>query len=127
MKTYTVLYAEDVPHYATVEIEADSDTEAIERAKAHDFGDAALEAEWNSSVCRRIVHIDDEQGTAVLGYFPLDDYRLHQASDCQAPDLINALKALREAIGGLPITILNGPLYDALHAADKVLGKEGEA
>jgi len=28
MKTYTVLYAEDVPHYVTVEIQATTDDEA---------------------------------------------------------------------------------------------------
>jgi hypothetical protein len=128
MKSYTVLYAEDVPHYATLEIEADDDAEAIERATANDFGDAALEPDWNSSVCRRIVHIEDGRGNTVLADFPLDDYRLSRASDSQAPGLINALKALREAIGGLPITIFKGPLYDALLAADRVLARvEGDA
>ena len=34
MKTYSVLYAEDVPHYGTAEIEAENDAEAIAKAKA---------------------------------------------------------------------------------------------
>ncbi len=32
MPTYSVLYAEDVPHYATVDIEAGDDAKAIELA-----------------------------------------------------------------------------------------------
>ncbi len=39
------------------------------------------------------------------------------------PKLLVALRDLRAAIGGLPITILNGPFYDALARADAVLPK----
>jgi hypothetical protein len=35
MTTYTVLFAEDVPHYGFAEIEADDDQEAIEKARAY--------------------------------------------------------------------------------------------
>jgi hypothetical protein len=35
MKTYTVIFAQDVPHYGSVEIEAKNDEAAIRRAKAY--------------------------------------------------------------------------------------------
>jgi hypothetical protein len=81
MKTYTILYAKDVPHYATVEIEADNDQDAIERAKAHDFGDAPLEADRNNAVSRRIVHIEDATGNAVGHNISLDDTLLLTGSE----------------------------------------------
>ncbi len=37
MKTYTVLYAEDVPHYAAVEIEAVDTVDAIAKAQNFDL------------------------------------------------------------------------------------------
>ena len=39
MKTYTVLYAEDVPHYATVELQAANTEDAIRAARARHTGD----------------------------------------------------------------------------------------
>ena len=33
MKTYTVIFAEDVPHYGTAEIRAGNDADAIKAAK----------------------------------------------------------------------------------------------
>jgi hypothetical protein len=87
MKTYTILYAEDVPHYASVQIEAQSDEDAIKRAKVHDFAGEALEAEWNNPVCRRIVHIEDNAGNTVANDIPLDDYvlTLQSPSNCKPP------------------------------------------
>jgi hypothetical protein len=56
MKTYSVLYAEDVPHYGFHDIEAENDQAAIEAAIAlHKRGGVSLsEAHWDSSVCARI-------------------------------------------------------------------------
>ena len=34
LKTYTVLFARDIPHYGTAEIEAESDEAALAAAKA---------------------------------------------------------------------------------------------
>jgi hypothetical protein len=42
MKTYTVLFAEDVPHYGAAEIEAEDDAAALEAAKAYDLWAKAL-------------------------------------------------------------------------------------
>jgi len=53
MKTYTVLYAEEVPHYGAHEIQAENDDAAIEAAIAlHERGSVTFDdAQWSSSVC----------------------------------------------------------------------------
>jgi hypothetical protein len=73
MKTYTVLYAEDVPHYGSHDIEAENDQAAIEAAVAlHARGDVSLnEAAWDSTVCARIVHIEDPDGNIIEKDKPL--------------------------------------------------------
>ena len=99
MKTYSVLYAEDVPHYATVEIEADSDEEAIVRAKVHDFGDASLEAEWSNGACKRIIHIEAPNGEIVADDISLDGVFIRDGGDTamrlsdNAEDMLKALEA----------------------------------
>jgi len=132
MKTYTVLYAQDVPHYCTHKIHAANDAKALRKAMKYPathnliFEDPA----WDSPVLLRIVHIEDEKGGIVAADIELDDFRLSRASDSQACDtrLAGTLRTLRDAIAGLPITILNGPLYDALHAADRELARaQGDA
>ena len=76
MKTYTVLYAEDVPHYGFHDIEAENDQAAIEAAiTLHKRGEVSLpEAHWDSTVCARIVHIEDPDGNIIVDDKPLDDY-----------------------------------------------------
>lgn len=93
MKTYTVLYAEDVPHYAAVEIQAACDEEAIAFARSCDFGDAALEPEWNNAVCKRIVHIEDDAGNILASGISLDGTLLLSGSDVR--------DAVRYALGCL--------------------------
>ena len=101
MKTYTVLFAEDVPHYCTADIEADSGEQAIEKAKSHpntgdlDFADP----DWNNPVCFRIVHIEDADGKLIADDIPLDDFFLRGGGDsdrrlCEnAEDMLKALEA----------------------------------
>lgn len=67
MKTYTVLFAEDVPHYGTVEIQAESDDAALEAAKAYDISEVTLDPEWENSVSKRIVFIDDPGLLTITG------------------------------------------------------------
>ena len=76
MKTYTVTFAEDVPYYRTLEIDAENDEQAITKAKKypanHDmqFDDP----DWNNPICQRIVHIEDDAGRTIANDIPLDNY-----------------------------------------------------
>lgn len=72
MKTYTIVLAEDVPHYGTAHITAASDAEALEAACHLDTGDHCTDADWRNAVCRRIVHIEAEEGTIVAEDIALD-------------------------------------------------------
>jgi len=78
MKTYTVLYAVDVPHYGAHEIQAENDDAAIEAAIAlHKQGSVTFnDPQWSSSVCARIVQIEDEAGAIIDEDRPIDDYFL---------------------------------------------------
>lgn len=98
---YSVLFAEDVPHYCTAEIEADSAEEAIKRAKAHpNTSDLAFDdADWSNPVCFRIVHIEDAEGQIVTADVSLDDFFLRGGGDADrrlcdnAEDMLKALEA----------------------------------
>jgi hypothetical protein len=84
MRTYSVLYAQDVPHYGTSEIEADNDDEAIEKAKAisdDDLTVLTLDPAWDSAVCTRIVHIEAPDGNLIAADVPLDAYTLIYGED----------------------------------------------
>jgi hypothetical protein len=72
MKTYTVLFAEDVPHYGTAEIQAENDAAAIEAAKAYDLSAVTTDAEWGNSACKRIVDINRLHRQ--VDYFRVGDY-----------------------------------------------------
>ncbi len=72
MKTFTVLYAEDVPHYAAVEIEAEDAYEAITKARALDTTDVPTDPDWHNAVSRRIVEVTDEDENIVIEFIPLD-------------------------------------------------------
>jgi hypothetical protein len=49
MKTYSVLFAEDVPHYGTAEIKAASDADVLAAAADADFDDLFLEPAWENA------------------------------------------------------------------------------
>jgi hypothetical protein len=52
MKTDTVLYAEDVPHYSVIEIEALDTVDAIEKAQNCDLTDVPTNPDWHNVVAR---------------------------------------------------------------------------
>ncbi len=82
MRTYSLLLASDVPHYAPCEIEAATVTEAIEAARKLTMDDAPfVDPDWEWQVCRRIVHIEDEDGVTVAENIALDDWVLIRKSD----------------------------------------------
>jgi hypothetical protein len=84
LKTYSVLYAEDIPHYGGVEIEARNDTEALRLAQSFDTDQVSYyEGCWDGAVCKRIVTIEDGTGKTVAADIPLDDYRLHHGTQAQ--------------------------------------------
>jgi hypothetical protein len=132
VKTYTVIYAEDVPHYAMGEIEARGPKAAIAKARKLDtdtFG--ACDADWNNAVCRRIVSIQDEAGNDVARDMPLDNYRLEHLTDEDATikhharELLDALErahALLDRIAdtchyedGQPVTFLEARDIEIIH------------
>jgi len=84
MRTYTVLFAQDIPHYGLVEIEADNDEAIVANAKAYwqsvesdDEPWPLTEPDHDSPILTRIVQITDDQGREVATDISLDEnYRL---------------------------------------------------
>jgi hypothetical protein len=118
MKTYTILYAQDIPHYGSVELEAESDEHVIDAARAH--WDAAKldpvnDPDWNNPVCKRIVEISDEAGRSIANDLRLDNYYL----DCAADEEITIRKHARELLEALERAhILLDRISDTLHYED---------
>ena len=118
MKTYTILYAEDVPHYGTVEIEANNDAEAIAKAKAishEDLGNTTIDPDHCNSVSKRIVHIQDAGGNDVAHDVRLDNYSLELVTD-EDINIGNHAKELLEALERAH-TLLDR-ISDTLHYED---------
>jgi len=118
MKTYTVLFAHDVPHYGSVEVNATGDVDALAKAKVHwervqrDRDEEPwpfTEAQHDSAVLARIVEIIDETGRQVAADIRLDTYLLSVApTDLSAKLIENAshmhaalLEIIRQATSGL--------------------------
>jgi hypothetical protein len=84
MKTYTILFAQDIPHYGSVEIEAENDEAIIFKAKVYwrsvESGDEPwplTEPDHDSAILTRIVQITDDHGSEVTTDISLDEnYRL---------------------------------------------------
>jgi len=104
MKTYTVIFAEDVPRYGVAEIAAEDDAGVHAAARAYDFDSLFTEPEWCSSFRRRIVEITDEGGNLVAEDIALDECFVRYGGEadrmlCEAaPDLLAALKSVQEAV-----------------------------
>lgn len=100
-KIYTVLFAEDIPHYSSTEIEATDDANAIAIAHSLDTSGLYYEAFWDGSVCKRIVSIENSSGAAIANDIPLDNYFLGQAgrSLCDAaPDLLEVVQCIDQIL-----------------------------
>jgi len=105
MKNYSILFAQDVPHYGTAEIAAADDADALVKAKALDPGEVCTDPAWDDPVCRRIVHIEDPSGKVIEQDIALDDFFLRHAQniDPHLCDAAPALKAALESIAAIPL------------------------
>jgi hypothetical protein len=104
LRTYTVLFAEDIPHYGSTDIEATDAAHALRVAEALDTSDIYYEASWDTAVCKRIVSIEDSRGAIIAEDIPLDHYFLRNGGQ---PD-----RLLCEAAAGL---------LEAVQYADQIL------
>src|SRR5690242_4286649 len=115
MKTYSVLYAEDVSHYGSTQIAAENDAEAIATAKGiseDDLCNIAVDPDHGNTSCKRIVHILDPEGQYIAADIPLDGYTIIHGDDKRriyesAPTLLKAL----ETIAAIPLW--GEPIADA--------------
>jgi hypothetical protein len=129
MKTYSVLFAEDVPHYGFAEIEAEDDVAALEAAKAYDFSSVLNDPEWENSVCKRIVHIEDPGGSTVHSDVPLDNYFLRRGNDrdrslCDAAaDMLQVLELCEEVLSDLARVDDGSPSVSALNMTRAAIAK----
>jgi hypothetical protein len=107
MKTYTILFAQDIPHYGSVEIEAKNDADALRRAKKY-WRDIQIGAEpWplydaqhDSAVSARIVLIYDEadEYREIAHDVRLDDYILLRARTAGDERILDNAKAIFKAL-----------------------------
>jgi hypothetical protein len=97
MKTYTILYAEDVPHYGTREIEVGDDSLAIARAiniRPDAMSKYTNDPDHRNPQCRRIVHIEGPDGViAEAVYLDIAD-RLRAFGPELADALADAIRAM---------------------------------
>ena len=119
MKTYSVLFAEDVPHYGTAHLEAEDDAAALEAARSYDISEIATDPEWENSVCKRIVHIEDAAGHTIFHDIPLDHYALCFASE--RADMLNALRLCEDVLSDLARIDDGTPSITALNLVRAVL------
>jgi hypothetical protein len=97
MKTYTVLYAEDVPHYGTREFDAADDTLALERARAitpEAMSNYTNDPDYNNTRCRRIVNIEGADGIIAEDIYLTPDDSLQDSAHHLAQALEFAIRAM---------------------------------
>lgn len=121
MKAYTVLFAQDVPHYGSVEIEASSDEEALEAAKALDPSEIAADPLFENAVCKRIVSIEDPDGGMPFSDVPLDGHFL--GLEKERAEMLEALELCADALSDLVRTDDGTPSISALGMARKILAR----
>jgi hypothetical protein len=105
MKTYFVVFAQDVPHYGLVEINATCDEQALAKARAYwkrvqrnTEPWPLTDPEYDSSVLARIVEITDEGGRQVAADTRLDTYLLTTAPTELSVKLIDNASQMHAAL-----------------------------
>jgi hypothetical protein len=121
MKTYTVLFAEDVPHYGTAEIEAENDAAALDAAKAYDLSEVTTDPEWENSVCKRIVYIEDVEGNTMFHDVPLDNHFL--GLEGERAEMLEALELCEDVLSDLSRLDDGTPSVSALNMVRAILAK----
>ena len=129
MKTYTVLFAEDVPHYGTAEIQAEDDAAALEAARTYDLSEVTNDAEWENSACKRIVWIEGPDGNTVAEDISLDDCFLRYGGEkdrllCEAaPEMLEALELCEDVLSELARSDDGTPSISALNMARAAIAR----
>ena len=129
MKTYTVLFAEDVPHYGVAEIKAQNHRAALEAAKAYDLSEVTTDPSWENAACKRIVHIIDAKGKVVFEDASLDDCFLRYGGEkdralCDAaPAMLEALELCEHVLSDLSRLDDGTPSISALNMTREAIAK----
>jgi hypothetical protein len=121
LKTYTVLFAEDIPHYGGVDIESRNDAEALCLARSFDTDRVSYyEGCWDGAVCKRIVSIEGADGKIIAHDIPLDEYSLRHGGQadralCEAAsDLLEVVRYTDEILSGFKPDALRNLGLDVL-------------
>jgi hypothetical protein len=101
MKTYTALFAIDVPHYGSYDIEAGDDDAAIAAAEALYKADRVVydDPAWDYAGVARIVHIEDPDGNMIVEDKALDECFIRYGGEADrllCDNAANMLAALQE-------------------------------
>jgi hypothetical protein len=129
MKTYSVLFAEDVPHYGAVEIKARNPAAALKAAKAYDLSQVTTDPVWDNSVSKRIVYIEDADGNMLHCDVPLDDYHLRHGGEAErrlcdaAAEMLRVLELCEDVLSDLARLDDGTPSVSELNAARAVIAK----
>jgi len=129
MKIYSVLFAEDVPHYGTVDMEAVSDADALEAARGYDLSQVTNDPEWENSVCKRIVHIEDAEGNTIFHDVALDGFFLRDGGEKErllcdaAQDMLDALQLCEDVLSDLARLDDNTSSVSALNMTRAAIAK----
>ena len=108
MKTFTIHLAQDVPHYGSLEIEAESAQQALDKLRERDLeellDETVYDPAWENYVCPRIVSIEDEHGNSSFEDTPLGDTFLRYGGKAgrlrcdAASDMLDALHLARREL-----------------------------
>jgi hypothetical protein len=129
MKTYSVLFAEDVPHYGAGEIKARNAAAALKAAKAYDLSQITNDPDWQNSACKRIVYIQDPDDNIVHCDVPLDDCFLRYGGEPErrlcdsAAEMLRVLELCQDVLSDLSRLDDGTPSVSVLNAARNVIAK----
>jgi hypothetical protein len=123
MPKFNFLIGHDVPHYGYVEIVASDPEHALETLKAkplHEILDNAVtDPAWDSSICARIVNMQDEEGESFFEDTALDNTYAEWSA---VTDLTSALREAEAYLSGADTRTTPAQLVDRINAALAMAG-----